>query len=74
VAVAVGDGEDVGVREGGINAVEVTVGVRVTVGVELGTAMRVSAGTAVAEAGMEVGVVVSSILPGARRIAIHPAQ
>ena len=74
VAVAEGEGELVGVREGGMNAVEVTVGVRVIVGDELGMAMMVSAGTAVADAGMDVGVEVSSILPGARRMAIHPAQ
>ena len=74
VGVSVGDGEAVGVREGGMNAVGVTVGVKVTVGVRLGTAVRVSAGMAVAETGMDVGVGVPSILPGARRIAIHPAQ
>ena len=69
-----GDGEAVGVREGGINAVGVAVGVRVNVGVRLGTAVRVSTGTGVAEAGMGVGVDDPSVLPGARRIAIHPAQ
>jgi len=74
VAVGVGDGEAVGVREGGMNAVGVTVGVKVTVGVGLGTTVMVSAGIVVAEAGMDVGVDVPSILPGARRIAIHPAQ
>jgi len=58
VSVTVGDGETVGVREGGMNAVEVTVG----------------AGTAVAEAGLDVGVDAPSVLPGARRIAINPAQ
>ncbi len=57
-----------------MNAVGVTVGVKVTVGVGLGTAVRVSAGTGVTEAGMEAGVDVPSVLPGARRIAIHPAQ
>lgn len=74
VSVSVGDGVDVGVREGGMNAVGVTVGVKVIVGVGLGATARVSAGIAVAEAGMDVGVDVPSILPGARRIAIHPAQ
>ena len=57
-----------------MNAVGVTVGVKVTVGVGLGTAVRVSAGTGVTEAGMEAGVDVPRVLPGARRIAIHPAQ
>ena len=57
-----------------MNAVGVTVGVKVTVGVGLGTAVRVSAGTGVAEAGIDTGVDVPNILPGARRIAIHPAQ
>jgi hypothetical protein len=57
-----------------MNAVGVTVGVRVTVGIRLGTAVRVSAGTGVVEAGMGVGVASPSVLPGARRMAIHPAQ
>jgi hypothetical protein len=57
-----------------MNAVGVTVGVKVTVGVRLGTAVRVSAGTDVAEAGVDVSVDAPSVLPGARRIAIHPAQ
>ena len=74
VGVSVGDGEAVGVRVGGMNAVDVTVGVKVAVGVRLGTTVRVSAGMAVDEAGMEVGVDAPSVLPGARRIAIHPAQ
>ena len=74
VSVSVGEGEEVGVREGGMNAVGVPVGVRVTVGVGLGTAVRVSAGTGVAETGMDVGVDSPSVLPGARRMAIHPAQ
>ena len=74
VGVTVGDGEAVGVREGGMNAVGVTVGVKVTVGVGLGATVRVSAGIAVAEAGMDVGVDVTVVIPGARRIAIHPAQ
>ncbi len=74
VAVEVGDGEAVGVREGGMNAVGVTVSVKVTVGVGLGATVRVSAGIAVAEAGMDVGVDVTVVIPGARRIAIHPAQ
>jgi hypothetical protein len=57
-----------------MNAVGVMVGVKVTVGVGLGTAVRVSAGMGVAEAGRDVGVDAPSVLPGARRIAIHPAQ
>jgi hypothetical protein len=57
-----------------MNAVGVAVGVRVTVGVGLGTAVRVSAGTGVTEAGRDVGEDASSVLPGARRIAINPAQ
>jgi hypothetical protein len=57
-----------------MHAVGVAVGVRVTVGVGLGTAVRVSAGTGVTEAGRDVGEDASSVLPGARRIAINPAQ
>ena len=63
VGVSVGDGEALGNREGGLNAVEVAVGVRVAVEVGLGTAVRVSASTGVAEAGIDVGVEVPSIPP-----------